>query len=295
MTDYYGVVGNRDDIKLQGQRLPFWHFLDRHPAGWLCSLAYKRDDVPTDRPRIWDCGAWSYKALDTPHLGRAEVTPAWALAQYGRLARAGDTVIAPDHMVIMGVDLDARRRFNRESAAAFLVLCQGTGLVPMAVAHGTTLDERLATAAELIEMGYEALALGGLAGRTAQRASVIGVVTTVREAFPDIRLHVLGVSAPSFAAVWAAYGVDSFDGASHFKQAFTAGKFFVADGPQLRGFQAARPGEAITAPKCDCRACALLESDDVDTRRYGSNETNMGRAAHNLNQLMQALDVAMLA
>jgi tRNA-guanine family transglycosylase len=132
----------------------------------------------------------------------------------------------------------------------------------------------------LVDLGYEALALGGLAGRTAQRDYVIDVVTTVREAFPDIRLHVLGVSAPSFAAVWAAYGVDSFDGASHFKQAFTAGKFFVADGAQLRGFQAARPGEAITAPRCDCRACALLGGDDVDTRRYGSNETNMGRAAH---------------
>jgi hypothetical protein len=87
MTDYYGVVGNRDYIKLQGQRLPFWHFLDRHPTGWLCSLAYQRDDVPTDRPRIWDCGAWSYKALEIPRLGRAEVTPAWALAQYQRLAR----------------------------------------------------------------------------------------------------------------------------------------------------------------------------------------------------------------
>jgi hypothetical protein len=42
MTSYYGVVGNRDYIKLEGQRLPFWHFLDRHPAGWLCSLAYRR-------------------------------------------------------------------------------------------------------------------------------------------------------------------------------------------------------------------------------------------------------------
>jgi hypothetical protein len=38
----------------------------------------------------------------------------------------------------------------------------------------------------------------------------------------------------------------------------------------------------------------LLASDDVDTRRYGSNETNMGRTAHNMGQLMQALDVAML-
>lgn len=292
MTDYYGVVGNRDAIKLQGQKLPFWHFLDEHPAGWLCSLAYQRDDVPTDRPRLWDCGAWSYKALATPRLGRVEVTPEWVLSQYQRLAEPGDTVIAPDHMLIPGADLQARRAFNRESAALFLVLCQRTELVPMAVVHGATLDERLAVAAEYLGLGYGALALGGLAGRTAQRAHVIEVVTTVREAFPDMYLHVLGVSAPSFAAVWSAYKVNSFDGASHFKQAFTAGRFFVADGAGLHGFQAARPGEPITAPRCDCRACALLRGDGVDTRRYGSNESNMGRAAHNLNHLMRALKEA---
>ncbi len=89
MTSYYGVVGNRDYIKLQGQRLPFWHFLDRHPAGWLCLLAYARDDVPTDRPRIWDCGAWSYKAEDVPRLGRNEMTPAWALVGAAVLSTRG--------------------------------------------------------------------------------------------------------------------------------------------------------------------------------------------------------------
>lgn len=289
VTSYYGVIGNRDYIKLDGRRLPFWHFLDQHPDGWLCSLAYGRDDVPTDRHRLWDCGAWSYKAEPVPRLGRSEVTPAWALAQYQRLAQLGDTVIAPDHMILPGVDLDARRRFNRESAATFLVLCQRTGLLPMAVVHGVTLDERLQAAQRLIDLGYTALAIGGIAGRTAQRQTVIDIVTTLREAFPTTRLHVLGISAPSFAAVWSTYGIDSFDGASHFKQAFTAGRFFVADGAELRTFRAARPGESIEAPQCDCRACALLMCDGVDTRRYGSNETNMGRAAHNLNQLIRVL------
>lgn len=289
MTSFYGVIGNRDFIKLQGQKRPFWEFLDVAPAGWLCSLAYGRSDVPCDRPRVWDCGAWSYKALDVPRLGRNEVTPEWAFAQYQLLAQAGDCCIAPDHMLIPGVDLDGRRAFNQTSALAFLDLAQAALWTPMAVIHGVDLDERLASAARLVEMGYTALAIGGIAGRTSQRAHVIDIVTTLREAFSDVRLHVLGISAPSFAAVWSAYGVDSFDGASHFKQAFTAGRFFVADGRALHSFQAARPGEEVTAPRCDCKACALLRDDDVDTRRYGSNESNMGRAAHNLNQLLIVL------
>jgi hypothetical protein len=288
MTDYYGVVGNRDMIKFQGERLPFWCFLDEHPAGWLCSLAYGRDDVPADRPRIWDCGAWSYRALAIPHLGRSLVTPAWALQEYQRLGQAGDTVIAPDHMLIPGADLVARRRFNHESAARFLDLAAKSGLTPMAVVHGADLDERLGRADELIRQGYQALALGGLAGRVSQRAFVIETVTALRAAFPAMRLHVLGVSAPSFFRIWRAARVDSCDGASHFKQAFTGGKFFVLEDGRLVAYQAARPGEIATAPRCGCRACALLAGDRVDTRSYGSNESNMGRAAHNLNMLMRA-------
>ena len=62
----------------------------------------------------------------------------------------------------------------------------------------------------------------------------------------------------------------------------------MAEGPQLVAHQAARPGAAITAPMCACRACTLLRAEGIDTRGYGSNQHNMGRAAHNLNQLMQA-------
>lgn len=46
------------------------------------------------------------------------------------------------------------------------------------------------------------------------------------------------------------------------------------------------------APECHCRACTLLREDGVDTRTYGSNETNMGRAAHNMNMLMRAQKAA---
>lgn len=291
---YFGVVGNRDFIKLRGEKRPFWEFLDEQPAGWLTSLAYHRDDVPRDRPRIKDCGAWSYKAEETPRLGRQEVTPAWALAQYRADAAPGDMVIAPDHMLIPGLgDLNARRRFNRESAAEFIGLDRWDVLRPMAGVHGETIEERLETAAELVRLGYRHLALGGLAGQAGKRAMCVDVVAAVRRAFPGVWLHVLGLSAPAFAVAWAELGVDSFDGASHFKQAFTAGKFYQAGGAELRHYPAARDGQEPTAPLCDCRACALLRADGVDTRRYGSNETNMGRAAHNLNHLMRALRCAM--
>lgn len=294
MTRYYAVVGNRDYIKLAGERLPFWEFLDREPDGYLTSLAYERDDLPADTDLVVDCGAWSYKDAPAPRLGRHDVTPAWALARYVAVAeRARPRVlrgIAPDHMLIpgRGYDLDARRRLNRANAAAFIALADGTGVTPMACAHGVTVEERLSYAAELTAMGYRHIALGGLAGQASRRAMVEEVVSACRAALPGVWLHVLGLSSPSYVALWRALGVDACDGSAHFKQAFTAGTFYVEQDGALGKFQAARPGELITAPLCDCRACALLRADGVDTRAYGSNQTNMGRAAHNLNMLMRA-------
>ncbi len=287
MTRYYGVIGNRDYIKFQGQRRPFWEFLDRQPDGWLCSLVYRRNDVPVGKPMIWDIGAWSYRAADIPQIGKDEVTPQWAADQYRDLARPGDMVVAPDHMLIPGVDLDRRRIFNRRSAVEFIQLCS-ISFRPMAVVHGVELSERLKYARFLMDLGYRHLALGGLAGRASHKKMILETVRTLRFEYPDIWLHVLGVSAPAYAARWLEIGIDSFDGASHFKQAFTAGKFFMAENGSLVSYKAVRRGEVVTdLPLCDCRACARLQEAGIDTRSYGSNENNMGRAAHNLNQLIK--------
>jgi hypothetical protein len=290
MTRYFAVVGNRDDIKLRGERLPFWRFLNVQPDGYLTSLAYARTELP-DAPLILDCGAWSYRTADVPRLGRQDVTPAWALSRYLAIGAGAPAVVgvAPDHMLIPGLgDLDTRRELNRANAAAFIALARDSGITPMACAHGITTAERVAYGLELAALGYRHIALGGLAGQASRKAWAVETVAACRAALPGVWLHVLGLSSPSYMAAWQAIGVDSCDGSSHFKQAFTAGVFFVEAGGELVKYQAARPGEAVTAPLCGCRACTLLRADGVDTRAYGSNQHNMGRAAHNLNMLMRA-------
>jgi len=298
LSSYCGVIGNRDHIKIQGEKRPYWEFLDEQPGGWLTSLVYSREDVPKGKRMIWDCGAWSYKAQEIPHIGRQPVTPRWTLEQYQERAVPGDFIIAPDHMLIESFGhLDYRRQFNRASADEFWRRCEitDTGLVPMATAHGISIDERVQYAEWLHEIGYRSIALGGLAGRSSAKRSNIEIVQTVREALPDVWLHVLGLSSPDYARAWYQLGVNSFDGASHFKQAFTAGTFYTEFQGTLIKHKAARtnretgePIEDITAPMCDCTACSKLRDEGIDTRTYGSNENNMGRAAHNQNMLMRA-------
>lgn len=107
------------------------------------------------------------------------------------------------------------------------------------------------------------------------------------------------LSSPDYFAEFTRTGIDSCDGSSHFKRAFTAGVFFAIDNGKLTKYQAARrdrrTGEVIgeiTALECHCLACIQMRSEGIDPRTYGSNENNMGRAAHNLNMLMQAQAIA---
>lgn len=281
-TKYFGVIGNRDYIKFHGEKRPFWEFLDEQPDGWLTSLVYHRKDLPAAKQMIFDCGAWSYRLDDEPDIDAQS-----ALDQYMETAPIGSMLIAPDHMLIEGVDLEWRRAWNVQQAMKFLLICP-EDYIPMATIHGMNIEERVSHATTLRERGYTHLAMGGLAARAASKATVTAWVGAVRAAVPDVYLHVLGLTSPNYMRMWTEIGVDSADGSSHFKQAFTAGAFFSQEQDKLTKHAAARTGQPITAPECDCTACRLLREDGIDTRTYGSNETNMGRAAHNLNMLMRA-------
>lgn len=292
MSIYYGVIGNRDHIKKNKgtpaeEKRPFWEYLDEHPEGWLTSIAYKRDDLPETLNLIYDCGAWSYKHKDAPPLDADG-----ASTFYNDHAPVGTKCVAPDHMLIPGTDVDSRRDWNYEQASKFIDILPHH-LIPMAVIHGDTIDERIDHAAELMSLGYEFLSVGGVAARASQKTRVFSIVSALREETRGKYLHVLGLSSPEYAAKWQYTGIDSFDGSSHFKQAFTAGAFFAQQSASLSKYQAARPGEPVTAPECSCTACSKLREENIDTRTYGSNENNMGRAAHNMNMLMKAQKVAM--
>lgn len=285
-TLYFGVVGNRDYIKRHGEKRPFWEYLDKQPDGWLTSLTYRRKDLPEGKPMIYDCGAWSYKDEEIPPVNSEQVA-----ADYAAHAPDGSMVIAPDHMLIEGTDVEYRRKWNAEQAKMFLLDCP-VNLKPTACVHGMDLEERVQHAKWLASIGYRHIAIGGLAARATQKKLVVSWVRAIRQSVPSVWLHVLGLSSPDYMRTWREIAVQSADGSSHFKQAFTGGAFFTQDGARLVKHQAARTREGETVsddmPVCECRACSTLREEGIDTRSYGSNEHNMGRAAHNLNMLMRA-------
>lgn len=292
ISKYFGVLGNRDHIKLHGKKRPIWEFLDRQPDGWLSSLVYAVKEIPPENPKmIWDCGAWSYRLQDEPTY-----SPEECLNLYRKFAYPQNILIAPDHMIIPGCNSKSRRKINLINADEFLFRID-PWYKPMATIHGESIEERIEVAHQLHKMGYQYLALGGMAAQASRRVLMIEIAKSIRKELPDVYLHVLGLSSPDYARQWSKIGINSFDGSSHFKQAFTGGTFFIRKGCKLIKHQAIRPGNTEYAgeltPSCDCKACLLLREDGIDTRSYGSNESNMGRACHNMNMLMMAQQEAM--
>lgn len=288
MTRFFGVVTGRDYFKLNGKRVPFWDILGRSPKGWLTSLAKVNKQIPQDSVRIFDCGSYTYRKKHTPQLKGEEVTAEWAYNRYYEHATIGDFVIAPDHMLMDGVDVDFRRKYNVGTARKFLQLDHVA--TPMAVAHGMNKEEFVSNFATLKEMGYDHVALGGLAARARRVNWCKEVVGSVRKSFPSVYLHVLGLSAPSYAEEWYKIGVDSFDGASYFYKATTAGVFFMVKGGKLIKHKAVKKGQEVVAPKCACSPCSTLRSYGYDTRSYGTSAQNIGRAAHNLEAMLRVYE-----
>lgn len=285
MTLYYAAITGRDYIKKNdGTKIPFWDLLDIQPGGWLTSIASIKKGIPNNTNRIFDCGAWTYRNEEYPALNGVPVTPQSAYEKYLTVCAEGDLLIAPDHMILPGVDNEKRRIINESYAREFLEICDKR-YIPTVCIHGLTLSEKIDNLVLFKGMGYKSFAIGGLAAMARDKNYCINSVEEVMKHVSETdRVHVLGLSAFSYAKEWIRLGVTSFDGASHFLRAMTAGYFYKDDGSF---FIASRSGEDTEIPECECKACATVREYGGDTRFYGNSLNNIGRAAHNLNKAMK--------
>lgn len=291
--EFHCVLGNRDYLKIQTDdgpiKEPIWKYIEGQDR-WLTSLVYMRNASRAPGRYILDCGAWSYKGEAQPRW-----SPAECLDRYTTFALPGDIVAAPDHMVLRGMDAQEeqyRIDLTLENARAFLAAYPPT-LDPIAVTHGSTLETRGAMLRELLDMGYRHVAIGSVAIRAGNRKFIRGIlddVARLKQQQP-FYVHVLGVSALSWVGEFRDYGVDSYDGSSMFFAAFTAGEWFWHRGDGTLREYPVKQTELADMPHCECPPCIAMRAQDIETRRYGSNEANMGRAVHNINQYLAALRV----
>lgn len=148
-----------------------------------------------------------------------------------------------------GGDAEARRRFDLtiENAESFLRTSKagGTCFTPVGVVQGWSPGSMAKAARRLVAMGYDYIALGGLA--MSPMPDLHAALEAVRAAIPaTTRLHLLGVARAEQSAEFARYRVSSLDTTSPMVRAFKDGErnYYLLERGRLRYFTAIRIPDA---------------------------------------------------
>lgn len=172
-----------------------------------------------------DCGAYAYIAEDTPPFSVEDVLAFYVTCGF-------DYILSVDHVVpgfirsapeAPEVPEEWRRRHELTLALAeeFLrtVRAWGVAAKPIGTAQGWDPSSYAASVRCLEQMGYDYIALGGMA--SLQTADIMETIEAVQGVVRSgTRLHLLGVSRPQTFKHLRRWGIASFDSTMPLRQAF---------------------------------------------------------------------------
>jgi hypothetical protein len=176
--------------------------------------------LDTSLPIMGDCGAFSYRDKERPPYTIDEI-----LDYYETL---GFTYgVALDHLIFSSMpdeEKSRRLKITLENAQQFLDRCRALNykVIPVGIAQGWDAQSRQDAIQQLINMGYEHLAMGGLArsGDKVIRETLDVIYPTLRQNRQVKMLHLFGVARLSLVPDLIRYGVTSADSASPVRRAF---------------------------------------------------------------------------
>ncbi len=184
-----------------------------------------------EKPIMGDCGAFSYITYESPPYQTREI-----LDYYQNLGF--DYGVSIDHLIIPAFYPVKEYRYNltRENAREFIELHRAGGytFTPIGVAQGWSPETYKQAVAELLDWGYQYVALGGLArAKTEEIYAILEVVAPVL--LQDTDLHLFGVARDREGPEMLYFrqlGVTSFDSASYLRRAWMSANtnYFTEDG-----------------------------------------------------------------
>lgn len=236
-----------------------------------------------------DTGAYAYAYDDDPPITAAETLDFYDTVGF-------DLGLAPDHLVPGfvadgegDVDPEWRRRRDTSLTLARTFLDEhgrrGSPLVPIGVAQGWSPASYAESLQSLERMGYDYVALGGLA--PLGTASILACLDAVgRARRSSTRIHLLGLARPECLAVSGRLGVASIDTTTPLRQAFIddkhnyhapEGHYLAVRVPSWEGNpRLERRVREQGVPRTEARALERAALDAV--RRYGRRRLSLSRA-----------------
>ena len=242
-----------------------------------------------------DCGAFTYANEYEPPYTVSEVADFYVHSGL-------DWGVAPDHIVFgfiragaptpdnMVDEWERRRKITIKNADKFLdeLTTRTTDLVPIGVAHGWSADSYADSVAQLQNIGYTKIAMGGMVPlKTPDIIATLEAVATERA--KKTGLHLLGVTRTNDMKTFESLGVTSFDSTSPFRQAFKdiRDNYYVLNDTYV----------AIKVPQVDGNAALKrrLKSGVVDQRAAINAERRCLQVLRDFDQDKSDIDSALEA
>lgn len=227
-----------------------------------------------------DCGAFSYIKENTPPYQTDEI-----LEYYETLGF--DFGVSIDHLIVGPFSETGIREWRYdltlENAEEFLKKHkeQGYQFTPIGVAQGWSPESYASAVQELIRMGYDYIALGGLA--RAQNSEILSILRAVRpHLLPHIRVHLFGVARIDSIPTFRHLGVTSCDSASPLRQAWlgAAANYYTMSGKRYAAVRVPpvtdnglRVRRLVEAGVASLATLHILEQDALKAlREFGQNK-----------------------
>jgi len=221
--------------------------------------------IPSDFETMGDCGAWGYLKLEEPPFKTQEIIDYYVRCgfNYG---------VSIDHLIVPGVFKDRpeekqrRWRITMDNAREFLEIWKSKdryieSFRPIGVAQGWDVESYVRAVRELIEIGYDYIALGGLArapsgelDKSSEHKLLLPILKGVWQELQKhlkqrkIDVHVFGVARLKHLETLASLGVTSFDSASFLRRAWlgATSNYFSPDG---KSYSALRVPQTDRSPR----------------------------------------------
>ena len=270
-------------------------------------LRFSEQDYPNTV--MWgDCGAFAYVNEEVPPYTVDEIVEFYADGQFTH----GCSV---DHIIFEFQDTEfdfafddsevrRRQEITLSNAAEFITKSRdriGNHFSPVGVVHGWSPKTMAEAAAELVKMGYDYLAIGGMVPlRSEQIKSALGAV---RDAIPkEVAVHILGFAKADHVHEFQNCGLDSIDTTSPLLRAFkdSRANYYEWDGASFNYFTAIRVPQVLTSPplkrmvqagKLELEEVVELEREALSTlRKYDSGETSMKAAVNSVREYWKLIN-----
>ena len=253
-----GIVG---DLIFKGKYTdPQWMRFRREGARKF--LRYEEKDYPGSL-LFGDCGAFQYRNLPEPPYRAADTVDFYGDGGFTHGCSVDHLIFDFDEEPARrshDIPEDTRKRYEitlqlaKEFKAASKAL--GKSFTPMGVVQGWSAKSMADAAVDLVKMGYQYIAVGGLV--PLREVQIQRALTAIREAIPSkIQLHLLGFGKIDNILDYEKFGVASFDTTSPLLRAFKDARknyFWKNGGPDLEYFTAVRVPQAISNKKLKQRA-----------------------------------------